>query len=104
MRLERVALAEASFVLPDEVVRSEDLERALEPLYRRLRLREGRLELMTGIRERRFFPRGTRPSEIAARAGELALAGAGAIERGRIGLLVHASVCRDFLEPSTASV
>ena len=29
---------------------------ALEPLYRRLRLPEGRLELMTGIRQRRFWP------------------------------------------------
>jgi 3-oxoacyl-[acyl-carrier-protein] synthase III len=101
MRFEHVVLARASYVLPDEVVRSEDLERALEPVYRRHRLREGRLELMTGIRERRFFPPGTRPSEVAARAGELALEG---FDRARVGLAIHASVCRDFLEPATASV
>lgn len=108
MRFEHVALARASTLLADEVVRSEDLEAALEPVYRRLRLHAGRLELMTGIRERRFFPPGTRPSDVAARAGELALAGGGApgpaFDRSRVGLLVHASVCRDFLEPATASV
>jgi 3-oxoacyl-[acyl-carrier-protein] synthase-3 len=72
-------------------------------LYARHGLRFGRLELMTGIRERRFFERGTLPSSIAARAGEIALRESG-VERERVGLVVHASVCRDGLEPSTASV
>jgi 3-oxoacyl-[acyl-carrier-protein] synthase-3 len=63
----------------------------------------GRIELMTGIRERRFFPPGTRPSAVAAAAGAAAIGRSG-IERGRIGTLIHASVCRDFLEPATASV
>ena len=47
------------YTLPDEIVTSEELEQRLEPLYRRLRLPEGRLELMTGIRQRRFWPPGT---------------------------------------------
>lgn len=102
MRFERVALAAVEYVLPSERVRSDELERRLAPLYERLRLHEGRLELMTGIVERRFFPPGTRSSAIAARAGRAAL------ERtalaSRVGLLVHSSVCRDFLEPATASV
>lgn len=102
MRFERVALAAVEYVLPQERVRSDELERRLAPLYERLRLREGRLELMTGIAERRFFPPATRSSTVAAQAGRAALerSGLGA----RIGLLVHASVCRDFLEPATASV
>ncbi len=103
MRFQRVRIASTSHVLPDEVVRSEDLERSLEPVYRRFSMHAGRLELMTGIRERRFFPADTRPSTVAARAGEIALNSCG-IARERIGLLIHASVCRDFLEPATASV
>ncbi len=102
MRFERVALAAVEYLLPDERVRSDELERRLAPLYERLRLREGRLELMTGIAERRFFPPGTRSSSVATRVGRAALDRSGLASR--IGLLIHASVCRDFLEPATASV
>lgn len=102
MRFERVALAAVEYVLPTERVRSDELERRLAPLYERLRLREGRLELMTGIVERRFFPPGTRPSAIAAQAGRAALERNALV--GRLGVLIHSSVCRDFLEPATASV
>jgi 3-oxoacyl-[acyl-carrier-protein] synthase-3 len=96
-------LAHVAHLLPEQVVTSEELEERLGPLYDRLRLRVGRLELMTGIRERRFWPAGTRPSGIAAAAAERALERAG-VDRERLGLLIHASVCRDFLEPATATV
>jgi 3-oxoacyl-[acyl-carrier-protein] synthase-3 len=109
MRYEHVAVAACRHLLPDEVVPSLDLEARLEPVYARLGLSAGRLELMTGIVARRFFPPGTRPSAVAARAGELALESLSAeLEaaggRDALGLLVHASVSRDFLEPATASV
>ncbi len=58
---------------------------------------------MTGIRERRFWPDPVAPSAIAARAGAQALERSG-IDPARIGCLIHASVCRDFLEPATANV
>lgn len=103
MRFHNVTLAGLGHALPDEAVSSEALERRLEPLYERLGLSVGRLELMSGIRERRFWPPGTRPSDVAARAGVQALERAG-IARERVGCLIHASVCRDFLEPATASV
>lgn len=103
MRFEDVRIEALAHVLPEQVVSSEELEERLAQVYDRLRLRVGRLELMTGIRERRFFPPGTRPSDVAAAAGGRALEVSG-FDRGRIGCLVHASVCRDFLEPATASV
>jgi acyl-CoA:acyl-CoA alkyltransferase len=96
-------LAGLAHELPPEVVTSAAIEDRLAPLYVRLGLVPGRLELMTGIRERRFWPEPVRPSKIAALAGEKALLASG-LDRGRIGALVHASVCRDFLEPATASV
>ena len=103
MRFEDVHLEAFGHALPEEITTSEALEEQLAPIYERLSLSVGRLELMSGIRERRFWPEGTRPSEVAARAGEAALGKSG-IDRGRLGLLIHSSVCRDFLEPATASV
>jgi 3-oxoacyl-[acyl-carrier-protein] synthase-3 len=87
--------------LPDEVVTTAEIERRLAPLYERLRLPEGRLELMTGIRERRFFPPGVRPSTISIASGRRAVEQSG-IDRRLFGALIHGSVCRDFLEPATA--
>ena len=102
MRFENVHLEAFGHALPEERVRSDELEERLGELYARLRLHVGRLELMSGIRERRFWPPGTRPSEVAARAGEDALERSG-LDRSRLGILIHTSVCRDFMEPATAS-
>ncbi len=101
MRYQNVCLEAFGYTLPDEVVTSAELEERLRPLYERLRLPEGRLELMTGIRERRFWPPGTLPSAKSIESGEKAIAAAG-IDRRLIGALVHGSVCRDHLEPATA--
>jgi 3-oxoacyl-[acyl-carrier-protein] synthase-3 len=101
MRYKNVCLDSISYTLPDEVVTSTEIEDRLAPLYERLRLPEGRLELITGVRERRFWPRDTRPSEISVESGEKAILAAG-IDRSEIGALIHASVCRDHLEPATA--
>lgn len=88
--------------LPDEVWTSDFLEEKLAPVYARLKLPQGRLELMTGIRERRFWSRPMRPSGVSALAGKKAMLAAGTRAED-IDLLVHAAVCRDRLEPSTAA-
>lgn len=100
-RYEKVCLESFGYTLPDEIVTSDEVERRLEPLYRRLRLPPGRLELMSGIRERRFWPADTLPSRMSAASAERAIVAAG-IDRRHIGALIHGSVCRDFLEPATA--
>jgi len=102
MKFENVCLESVGYCLPEERVTSEELERRLEPLYTRLRLPEGRLELMTGIRERRFWPPGMLPSEKSIESGQQAICAA-EFDRKRIGALIHGSVCRDYLEPATAS-
>ena len=101
MRYRNVTLESFGYSLPSEVVTTPELEHRLKPIYQRLRLPTGRLELITGVRERRFFPNGTRPSKISAESAERAISAAN-IERSEIGVLVHGSVCRDFLEPATA--
>lgn len=102
MRYQHVCLEAFGYTLPEEVVTSAQLEAALDPIYQRLRLPAGRLELMTGIRERRFWPRDMLPSTASVASGERAIAAAG-IDRLEIGALIHGSVCRDRLEPATAA-
>jgi 3-oxoacyl-[acyl-carrier-protein] synthase-3 len=58
---------------------------------------------MTGIKERRLWKTGTKPSECAVLAGEKALQAA-SFDRSKIGCLIMCSVSRDFLEPATATV
>lgn len=99
----KTALLGIASHLPEKVVTSEDIESQLEKVYKDLRLPEGRLELMTGIKERRTWPRGTRPSDLATAAAEK-LFKEKSIKKEEVDLLIFASVCRDFLEPSSASV
>lgn len=101
MLFEHVAIESIGFVLPPEVVTSADLEHQLAPAYQRLKLPEGRLEMMSGIQERRFWAPGTAIGQASAASAKLAL-DASAIDIQDIGCLIHASVCRDYLEPATA--
>ena len=101
MHYHKVCLEGLGYTLPREVVTTAELERQLAPVYDRLRLPEGRLELMTGIRERRFFAPGTSPGTISIHSGAQALRASG-IDHAHIGGLIHGSVCRDYLEPATA--
>lgn len=102
MRYTKVCIEAMSCVLPERVVTSATIEHWLKPLYERLNLPEGRLELMTGIRERRFWHRGTRPSDAGAAAGRKALEQAG-IDPSAVDCLFHCAVSRDFVEPATST-
>ncbi|MEX1040324.1 MAG: 3-oxoacyl-ACP synthase III [Pirellulaceae bacterium] len=101
MHYQNVCLESLGYTLPPESVTSAEIEQRLDPLYQRLRLPEGRLELMTGIRERRFWPAEVMPGDISIESGRHAIEAAG-IDSAKIGCLIHGSVCRDFLEPATA--
>jgi 3-oxoacyl-[acyl-carrier-protein] synthase-3 len=100
-RYERVGIAAVAYEAPPEVMTSDDIEAELAPLYERIGLVPGRLELMTGIRERRFWPGPIRPSSIATHAGRKALQQAD-VDPSAVGALVFSSVCRDQLEPASA--
>lgn len=102
MRYQNVCIEAFGYHLPEEIVTTAEIERQLEPLYTRLKLPQGRLELMSGIRERRFWPREMLPSQASVTSAERAIQAAG-IERREIGALIHGSVCRDYVEPATAA-
>jgi len=103
MKYNKVFISTPFSYLPEHRLSSSELELRLAPLYERLNLPMGRLELMTGIKERGLWPIGTKPSSLAVSAART-LFDKMRLEANKIDLLIHASVCRDFLEPSTASV
>lgn len=96
-------LLDWSYVDPDYFLSSREIEDELEPLYQRLKLPEGRLELMTGISSRGYWPVGTKPSSIAAKAAQKIFEHHPEKKKD-ITHLIYTGVCRDFLEPATASV
>ncbi|MCK5436983.1 MAG: 3-oxoacyl-ACP synthase III [Desulfobulbaceae bacterium] len=97
-----VCLYEFGYELPPNVVSSDDLEERMADVYERLKLPRGRLELMSGIRERRFWNPGTKPSRAAAMAGQKALT-ASKVNADEIECLIFTSVSRDMMEPATAA-
>ncbi|MGZ3806456.1 MAG: thiolase family protein [Bacteriovorax sp.] len=103
MKFNNVVIESFAYDVSSEIMTSSAIEERLAPLYQRLKLPEGRLELMTGISSRRKWPLGTKPSDLSTRAAEKLFLKS-KIARSDVDLLIHASVCRDFLEPATASV
>lgn len=102
MKFTHVCIESLVAVLPEESWSSAAIEERLRPLYERLRLPVGRLELMTGIKARRFWPVGTKPSDASAAAGRAALQRS-ALRPEQMEVFIHSAVCRDMLEPATAA-
>lgn len=103
MLYKNVCIESFGYELPGNIITSLSLEERLAPVYDKLNLALGRLEVMSGIRERRFWDDGTSPSQVSKKAAEKAIAKSG-INKADIECLLHASVSRDFLEPATATV
>ena len=102
-RYEGVAISGLAHLDAPHVLTSTELESRMADTYERLGVPVGLLEQLSGITERKLWDEGTQPSEVAARAAELAMADSG-IDRAEMGVLINTSVCRDYIEPSTASL
>ena len=102
MKFTRACIAGTAVVVPPVAVTSAEIEKRLQPMYERLRLPEGRLELMTGIERRHYWDHPILPSEASAEAGRMLLE-QNRVDRGEIDLLIHCGVCRDRMEPATAA-
>ena len=101
MRFENVSILSITHLDAPHIITSNALEDLLAPTLDRLGMRPGVLEGVAGIKERRFWDEGVQPSEVAAQAGALAIERAG-IDSDELGVIVNTSVCRDYIEPSTA--
>ena len=89
-RYDQVVITGLAHLDAPHVVGSTELEDRLGDTLARLRITPGLLEKLSGIVERRVWDEGTRPSEVAARAGEEALARSG-VDRDAIGALIAAA-------------
>ncbi|MCP4902199.1 MAG: 3-oxoacyl-ACP synthase III [bacterium] len=103
MRFDNVQILTVSHVDAPDLVRSEEIEARLAPTMDRLGVQPGLIRKLSGIEARRVWDEDYPPSTGATAAAEKAIAAAG-IDRSEIGILVNTSVCRDFVEPSTASI
>ncbi len=101
MLFQNVHIAGLACVDAPHRVTSADIEDRLAPTMERLGIRNGLLEGIAGIRARRYWDEGVQPSDGATLAGREVIERSG-VDPNRIGLLVNTSVCRDFVEPSTA--
>lgn len=101
MRWTKVHVEAIAAELPGEIVTSAELDARLAPIHDALKIGAGQLEALTGIRERRQWPKGSSMASVAARAGAKALELAG-VAAEDLGAVVYGGVCRDNLEPATA--
>jgi 3-oxoacyl-[acyl-carrier-protein] synthase-3 len=96
-----VALLSVATTLASRVTTSEEIDRRLQPVLKRLRLPDGLLQRVAGVYERRNWDDGQTFDDAAVSAGKRALDEAG-IDPSEVGLLINTSVTRKHLEPSVA--
>jgi len=98
-----VAIEAVAYELAPHRITSESIEAQIAKTMNRLKIKPGLLEGLTGIRERRFWSPGVMPSEVATMAARKVIDKAG-IDQEEIGCLINTSVCKDYIEPSVASL
>lgn len=103
MIFKNVVIQAVAAIEPPIRVTSRELSERLKPTMQRLGIRTDLLEELSGIVARRFWNKGTLPSDAATLAAEKVIAQS-RIDRQRIGIIINTSVCRDYLEPSTACI
>ena len=101
MQFKNVVIQSLAAIDAPVKVTSAEIGEQLRPAMERLGIRPGLIEEISGIKERGFWENGIQPSDAATMAAEKAIDEAG-IDRDQIGVLINTSVCRDYLEPSTA--
>lgn len=101
--LHNVYLESIGYELPPYVVSSEALVEQLETTSQRLSIDAGSVLQATGVEERRFWAPGATIVETATRAARKAI-DASELDPDLIGCVVNTSVCKDYLEPSMASL
>lgn len=100
---EHVCLEAVAYELPPNVISTESIFDELAPTLDRLQIPAAGLMAISGVEERRFWDRGVDLSLVAARAARKALETAG-LRTDQVGCLIGTSVCKDYIEPSLASL
>ncbi len=96
-----MALLSVATTIASRITTSEEIDRRLQPVLKRLHLPKGLLQRVAGVHERRNWGEGQTFDDAAISAGKRALQEAG-VEPGQVGLMINTSVTRKHLEPSVA--
>ena len=101
MRFENVAVLGIAHADAPIRVPSSAFEERLASTMGRLGLPAGMLQAVVGINARHWWPEDVQPSDAATMAANAVIEQTG-IDKNQIGVLINTSVCRDYIEPSTA--
>ncbi len=99
----KTAIQAVAYELPPIRLTSHAIEEQLSGTMDRLDMPQRMIEGLTGIRERRLWNPGVMPSDAATMAAQKVLE-QGGVHPDAIGCLVSTSVCKDYVEPSVASL
>jgi len=101
MNFENVSIVSVRHVHAPQRVTSAEIQTRLADTMQRLGVQHDLLETVAGIKARRFWDEGFKPSDAATLAARAVLEETG-LDPAKIGILINTSVCRDYIEPSTA--
>ncbi|SMC59374.1 3-oxoacyl-[acyl-carrier-protein] synthase-3 [Desulfocicer vacuolatum DSM 3385] len=101
MKYSKVYIDALGYELAPNVITTDEIEKRLEPFYTSAGFKMGQLEVLTGIKERRFWDVDHTLAQGSAKAGQKALTAAD-VSPDDIGALVFCGVGRDGFEPATA--
>ena len=103
LKFENVCIDSYATEIPEDVVKTDDVEQELKPVYEKLGIPFGSLRRMSGIQERRLWNAATCPSEGAIKVVKKLLEKTN-IPLEDIGALISCSVTRDYFEPAISCV
>jgi 3-oxoacyl-[acyl-carrier-protein] synthase III len=103
MQFKQTYLQALAYEIPPYKLSSLQVEEKLQLLFQKLQLPKGTLEQLTGVKERRLWPKEQKPSSFAVAAGAKALQKA-QVKAENVDLLLFTGVCRDYMEPATACI
>lgn len=103
MLLRDVCLEGVGYELPPYVMSTEAIFDQLEPMLERLKIPPEGVINASGVEERRLWAPGTSIVEASTKAARKVLEKTG-INPADIGAIVSTSVCKDYIEPSMASI
>ncbi|MCP3925741.1 MAG: 3-oxoacyl-ACP synthase III [Desulfobacterales bacterium] len=101
MKYNNVFIDTIQYEIAPNSVTSLELEERLKPFYKKFGFKQGQLESLTGVRERRYWDEVHTMHEGASKAGIKAIEASG-ISPSDIGMVIYGGVCRDNHEPATA--
>lgn len=99
----KAVIENVAHVLPESRITSAEIEDRIGDTLKRLGFPKGLLVGLTGIRERRLWDVGVKPSDAATAAARRVLEATG-VDPARVGCLLSTSVSKDYVEPSVASL